>query len=119
MEYRNPLRCDRRQPRSDRYIDLPPDQWSREWMVSVIQHMDCILENGLAHAIQDLADQIDYGPNQLSPRQYADFAKVADAFNRAVLEQAEKCTQGAHLFIGGDPRCRHCRTARFTIVESE
>jgi len=116
--YENPLRCDRRQPRSDRYIDLDPEQWDRAWMVSVIQQLDSILEYGLLHEAQNLADALDYG-NGLSPRQAAEFAKVAEAFNRALLESAAKCAQGDHHFIPGDPRCRSCRTPRFTVVDGD
>ena len=121
MDYRdfqNPLRADRREPRHARYIDLPPEQWDRAWMVSLIQQLDCILEYGLVHEIQTLADRLDYG-NTLSPREVAAFAPVAEAFSRAVLESAAKCAKGEHQFIPGDPRCRSCRTPRFTVVERD
>ena len=112
-----PLHCDRRKPRADRYIDQPPDKWDRAWMVSVIQQLDATLEYGLVHEIQTLADSLDYGPNRLSPRQAAEFAKVVEAFDRAVLESAAKCAQGDHHFIAGDPRCRACRIPRFSVVK--
>jgi hypothetical protein len=108
--YRNPLRADRRQPRSDRYTDLPTEQWDRDWMVALIQQLDATLEYGLAHEIQTLADRLDYG-NTLSPRESAAFAPVVKAFHRAVAEAEAKCLAGDHSFIQGDPLCLHCRGA--------
>lgn len=73
----------------------------------------------LLDQLQEVADRLDYGPFGQSPRDRQKFSEIVQAFRRACSEQDERCAQGEHRYIRGDPRCRHCRHPKFHVVEGE
>lgn len=67
--------------------------------------------------MQQLADTLDYGPQECSPRLLEQVESIKAAFDSAVAEQTEKCSRGDHLWGAKGTRCRHCKKARFEVVE--
>lgn len=107
-----------RRPRKERYFHAAPiEEMSHDWLVSVVGMIEVVLDHTGAISLQDVADAIDYGPHQLSPRQAHEFQKVAAAFKRSMSEQAEKCQRGEHLWRGN--RCWACKESILKVVEEE
>ncbi len=105
-----------RRPREERYFyAVPPEEWPREWLMSVVSMMEVVLDMPGTIEMQDIADAIDYGPHQLSPRQAESFKKVSAAFERSMAEQAEKCARGEHRMKNG--RCWACGEPALKVVE--
>jgi hypothetical protein len=97
---------------------VDPQDLSHEWLVRVVTLASALLDHGAgAMNLQDLADYLDYGPNEASPRLRKKALALLEAFHRAVDEQAEKCAVGDHLF-GPKGKCQ-CGATRLTLVDPE
>ena len=107
-----------RRPRGDRYIySVPKDQLSHEWLLSIVYMVEVILDFPGNFTLQDVADSIDYGPHQFSPRDQKRVAMISEAFHRSINEQLEKCAKGQHMIRGG--RCWACEESKLKIVNDD
>ncbi len=103
-----------RRPRAERYF-YTAKTYPREWMESVLGMLEVVLDTPGQISLQDVADALDYGPKELSPRQRESFGKVVEAWDRSKTAAREKCGHGDHLFING--QCWWCDEPQLKVVD--
>lgn len=84
-------------------------------MASVLGMIEVILDFPGTLTLQDVADSLDYGPQQLSPREHAKALEIKGAFDRSVAKQREQCKLGNHRFRGG--KCWYCDETQLKVVD--
>lgn len=107
----------------ERYIrreDEHGELW-RKRLSDIAHCLDFMLSGSLPSRewLQDLADMVDYGPKELSPKQRDTLAQITTAFDNSMSEQAEKCARGEHIYGVGPHKCWACGEPRFKVIEGE
>lgn len=106
-----------RRPREDRYYwKTLGTERPRAWMESVLGMLEVVLDWRGNFSLQDVADALDYGPDDLSPRQQESVAEIAGAWERAKASGREQCKLGNHRFKEG--RCWWCDEPKLKIVDA-
>lgn len=105
-----------RRDRKERYFrNTLSEDVPREWMTSLLDMLDVVLDYPGVLTLQDVVDMLDYGPKQFSPRERAMCLKVKDSWDRFKMEQDERCRLGNHRFRDG--RCLYCKETKLKVVD--
>ena len=103
----------------ERYVARTrPEELSREFLLTMVGYLDRLLDGLASGEMQDIADHLDYGPQELSPRAKDKLLTIERAFHRACREQDERCKRGEHHLdrARGDLKCRHCGSSVLTVI---
>lgn len=66
---------------------------------------------------QELADMIDYGPQELSPRDLERIGQITQAFDNWKADQAKRCARGEHIYGVGPHKCWACGEPRYGVID--
>lgn len=101
----------------ERYVQRTPrEDLSREFLLAMAEHLDKVLDGLAGPYLQEIADHLDYGPHELSPRAKDKLLTIERAFQRACKEQDARCERGEHHLERGDLKCRHCGWSALTCL---